>query len=106
MTFEPEHGTAGDPLGPPISSRPPSGVHAIFVGPHGVRAGWRAAMYLALFVFLLAALQLLATLTHIGALRPGMSLSPSLLFGWELASAVCAIVAAYVMARIEGRRFG
>jgi membrane protease YdiL (CAAX protease family) len=63
-------------------------------------------MYLALFLLLLGSLQALAMLTHIGALRPGMALSLDLLFGWELASAVCAIVAALVMARIEGRRFG
>jgi len=96
----------GDPLGPPISSRPLTGIHAIFLGPRGVRPGWRAAMYLALFILLLGSLQALAVLAHNGVLRPGIALSPQLLFGWELASAVCAIVAALVMARIEGRRFG
>ncbi len=45
---------------------PPSGMLAIFLGPDGVRAGWRAALYLALFLLFLVTLQSAAQILHHG----------------------------------------
>jgi membrane protease YdiL (CAAX protease family) len=83
----------------------PTGMHALFLGRGGVRAGWRAALYLALFFLPLLLLQELAALAHIRILLPE-ALSPGTLFVGEAAQAVCAIAAALVMARMEERPFG
>jgi uncharacterized protein len=82
------------------------GLEAIFLGPHGVRAGWRAAMYLALFFMFTLLLQLPGTLFHLHVLaQPGM-MTPGLLFAQESIAALSAIAAAVVMSRFEGRHLG
>lgn len=75
---------------------------AIFLGPHGMRAGWRAALYLALFLLFLITLQSLAQIVHHGIFAV---LTPENLFLSESAQTLSAIAAALVMAQIEARRF-
>src|ERR1700674_4369673 len=82
-----------------------TGLHNFFLGPRGVRAGWRAGLYLALFFLLLFFLEGLAALAH-GRIFVSGNLTPGILLAGEAAQAVCAIAAALVMARMEGRPFG
>ena len=87
------------------SAAGPTGIHAVFLGPQGVRAGWRAAMYVALFFLFLFILEGLAALFYPQVLVFRGQISPGVLFAQEAASAFCAVCAALVMGRIEGRRF-
>ncbi|MBS1849509.1 MAG: CPBP family intramembrane metalloprotease [Acidobacteria bacterium] len=102
-----------DPLAPPlppeitspVPSLPPPPpahpVHNIFLGPHGLRAGWRLLIYLA-FAFLLVLLARFFLQRLQGVIKVqlwGMMLG-------EFAAMVVAFVPAWIMARIEKRRFG
>lgn len=83
--------------------------HTIFRGPNGIRAGWRALIFLAIFagiVFLIAtALRLIAMAgAHIGGQEAG--LTPVGTGVGEGAGFLLAAVAAAIMARIEHRQFG
>jgi membrane protease YdiL (CAAX protease family) len=82
----------------------PTGLHNIFLGPRGLRPGWRAGLYLALFLLFLFLLQGLATLLH-GRIFVSEHVTPGILLAGEAAQAICAIAAALVMARMEARRF-
>ena len=83
----------------------------IFLQPEGVRAGWRAALYVALFVLLLALFSFVGAFVlragrasaagrHSGAFTSGA------LFLQEVAMALSAIIATLVMGALERRRFG
>ena len=90
---------------------PPSGpprflLEWIFLGPHGVRAGWRAALYIALFFLFISIGSMAVGLLHLSALAPGATLTPALLFTQEGLATLCAIAAALVLGRLEGRSFG
>jgi len=84
---------------PPASS--PSGILKIFIGPTGLRAGWRLLIYLAMFAALYAGLSTLVQLIHPKPL-PLMWL---LLVGDSLLL-VSAVLPVLVMMRLESRRFG
>jgi membrane protease YdiL (CAAX protease family) len=91
-------------LQPPPPQPPNSVIHTIFLGPDGLRAGWRFVIYLASFFALLYAL---AWVT-----RPLIPAHPHqrppvwvFLFG-ELESLVAAVVPALFLARMEKRAFG
>jgi membrane protease YdiL (CAAX protease family) len=91
-------------LPPPRSGQFP--LHSIFVGPHGVRAGWRAALYVALFFIFMS---IAATVIRIFLpllLVPNGPITPGILGLQEGLAVFCALLAAYVLARLEGRRFG
>ena len=80
---------------------PPRFVYVLFLGPEGLRAGWRFLLYLAMggFVFWLLVLTLrLMVPRRIGFLWGQMIT--------ELVLLVAALLPALVMARIEGRPFG
>ncbi len=96
----------GESFAPVMPAARPTGIHAIFLGPHEVRAGWRAAMYVALFFLFFIILQGFAALVFDQPFFVGGGINPGALFVQEVAAAVCAIAAALLMARIEGRRFG
>jgi uncharacterized protein len=83
-------------------SAPPQGMLRIFLGPHGVRAGWRAGMYLALVALFVFVVQEIAHLLHVGMFG---SFSSQGLFISETVQAACAIAAALVMAQLEARPF-
>jgi membrane protease YdiL (CAAX protease family) len=91
-------------LPPAVPKAEPAFLHTVFVGPNGLRAGWRFAIYFAAFFALL----ILITF----ATRPFLLLHPHqkppvwVLFLRELESLVAAIIPALVAARIEKRPFG
>jgi membrane protease YdiL (CAAX protease family) len=88
---------------------PPSKLRSIFVGPSGLRAGWRIAIYVALFVVcLLVVLFLLVHIPAFGKLRKeanGGTLTPIFLVALEFAQFGVALFAAWVMCRIERGNF-
>ncbi len=92
----------------PQSSIPPTAAHyTIFRGPNGIRAGWRALLFL-FFVASLFFLGGIITLVmlhgkrdgHMSALTPlGLSISEGVIF-------LFTSIAALIMARIENRHYG
>ena len=104
MNSDPEN-SRGDP-GRPAPVAKPQLFDRVFLGPQGVRSGWRAALYASLFFLLLIVVQLVAALFHYPpAAAPG-PLGPGQLFPSELAYVACAVAAALAMGAIEGRPFG
>jgi membrane protease YdiL (CAAX protease family) len=96
---------SGEPVIPP-SPAPPA-PNGMFRGPHGIRAGWRALIFLAimvaLFVLLVAALKIL------GRGRVGMGVSQLTPLGLGVSEGTLllfAVIAALIMSRIEQRKFG
>lgn len=99
---------AGDGAPPQL---PPSGsrgflLESIFLGPQGVRAGWRAGFYAALFLLLLSTAAMVGGRLHVAALAPGGTITPAVLATQEGLAALCAIATALVLGRLERRRFG
>jgi membrane protease YdiL (CAAX protease family) len=78
----------------------------VLLGPDGVRSGWRAAFYVALFLLFLLGLQLISLLLHVRLVTRADMITPGSLAIQELLSIASALAAALVMSRIEGRRFG
>ena len=91
------------PLPPAVPAAEPPFVHSVLVGPDGLRAGWRFAIYFAAFFAIL----MLITL----ATKPFLHLNPHqkppvwVLFLGELESLVAAIIPALVLAKVEKRPF-
>ena len=96
--------TQGETVQPP---RQGSGFKKIFVGPHGLRAGWRLLIYILLMVEIAACVGAIARL--FGAKRASGSLqqiTPLQLCLLEGALFFYSVVAAWIMSKIEGRKFG
>ncbi len=92
---------------PPEPSKPQRFLlESIFLGPNGVRAGWRAAFYVALFFLFFSALARAAGRLHIAAIGANGTITPQVLATQEGLAALCAILAALILARLERRRFG
>lgn len=98
---------------PPTSEQPsgpagPSGpfrLGLIFIGPHGIRAGWRLAMFAAIaffFVIVLAAPMLLLSPQTAG----GGAWNPVSFIIGDAVPFLAALLAARIMAEIEGRSMG
>ncbi len=85
-------------LQPPL---PPSTLRRVFVGPDGIRSGWRLLLYLLIFLAIGAAFGFLARLAHLRRLP----MIWNFLSG-EVLSLVAAVVPAFIMAWIEKRSFG
>src|SRR5271170_1187521 len=71
---------AGGP--PPLhAAHPPrnTAIDRMFLEPEGVRSGWRAAFYVALFLLFLLGLQLLALLSHVRLVTRASMITPSTL---------------------------
>jgi membrane protease YdiL (CAAX protease family) len=90
---------------PPVPGDPSNKIlETIFLGPNGMRAGWRAGLYLAMFVFFAALLQTILKLVHLSPpAQPGGGMAPGWLLAQELVLFAGALAAAGVMALIEGR---
>ena len=78
-------------------------LESIFLGPNGVRAGWRAALFVALFLLFVSLGGSALRLLHLSVPGP---ITPSVLGTQEGLAALCSIVAALIMSRLEQRRFG
>lgn len=98
-------------LSPAPTAPPDSGIlRKIFIGPNGMRAGWRFAMYAVFFAILLyifqRALRLIPLFVQITrkVQREGV-LTPQFEFIFESTTIAAALLAAVAMSRIEKRPF-
>jgi uncharacterized protein len=86
-----------------VAGSPPSGVAPIFLGPSGLRAGWRFAIYVAAVVGLLIALSYGIRFLFPKAEGKTPSLWAFLI--WECAAFLVAALPAFVLSRYEKRPF-
>jgi len=72
-------------------------LESLFLGPDGVRAGWRVALYVALFLLFLLLLEMAAGFLHLlGAVRAS-AITPGVLIEQEVLSLVSALGATLVL---------
>jgi uncharacterized protein len=90
------------PGGSMIPRHEPSRLERVFLGPNGIRAGWRLLIYLIIAIVAGIVLSLMA-----GPLgfRPAKGFSPSVAIYGEGVFVLALLLAAAVMARIERRSF-
>jgi membrane protease YdiL (CAAX protease family) len=96
---------------PPPSSSPQmpdesSGLRKIFVGPNGIRAGWRLIIFLMIVAVLNVCLGLALRLLHVNRAANEATLEPFQLFVLEGTIFLFACIATAIMARIEHRKLG
>ena len=103
--------TAGSvPVDEVTTAAPPrapqrSVLEAIFVGPNGIRAGWRLLIYFCLLAALSAVVRLVASRLFAQPQR-GQSPRPGVLLLSELVAFVVAVIASLIMAQIEKEKWG
>jgi uncharacterized protein len=91
-------------------SHTPSGFQSIFLGPNGLRAGWRLLIYSVLVIGLLAAFTIIRNggiegVRNARAHADQVTITP-LLMGWSTGMAFLLVcIATFVMSKIEGRKF-
>lgn len=103
-TSEPALTTASSPQ---PQAAPDSTLRRIFIGPYGLRAGWRLGIFIVIWICLnFVARTMLRLLLGPGAIGPATALTPLFLGAAEGLNFVDACIAAWIMAKIEGRRFG
>ena len=91
--------------GPPMiggRDRKQTLAETVFLGPSGVRAGWRAALYVAIFILIELVLQSLIAFGRFLAVAASLH-TPEVLLIQELVMIAGALGAAQAMALIEGR---
>jgi CAAX protease family protein len=91
------------------AAAPPSALQKIFTGPNGIRAGWRLAIFLAIFASLGGATQYALIHTSVGrefqqAIAKGELSAKTEILGEGL-NVIVLFIAAGIMTRIEKRRF-
>jgi uncharacterized protein len=75
-----------------------------FVGPDGIRAGWRLAIFLVIFIALIAGLSFMArTFSHTKP-PPASLLEPRTMLNNEVVAFLVVLFASWVMSRIERRQ--
>ena len=92
------------------SPRLASGLKPIFVGPHGLRAGWRLLMFLALFAVLFGGFVLIRAGGPQGFLEKyrnqnHITITPLVMGGSEAITLLFLCAAALIMAKFEHRKF-
>jgi membrane protease YdiL (CAAX protease family) len=113
MTTEPEAAGAALPAGQPIrAGAEPRRIRDIFIGPDGIRAGWRFLLFVALFlglqyIIVQRGLKLVPSFREIAKqAQTGGVVTPEFEFVFETAILVVAFLATWIMGRIEKRPFG
>jgi uncharacterized protein len=113
MTLEPETARTALPASPPIHDQAkPSGIRNIFMGPDGIRAGWRFLMFVALvaglqYIFVQRGLRLIPGFGEIAKqARAGGLLTPIFSLVFEGAELTVVLLATWIMGRVEKRPFG
>ncbi len=104
MNFEEGSGTAVPPAPPDRPDKSVPATTRVFIGPHGLRAGWRLLIFLVIFLGLVWAVGWVTR----DLLPPPRGGAPSwnYLVIREILTFGCVVAAAVVMGRIERRPFG
>jgi membrane protease YdiL (CAAX protease family) len=92
-----------EPFPPRLAGRKPAIFDTIFLGSEGVRAGWRAGLFVSLTLVLLTTLQLLAAAVGLPLGLNPRDLTPGPLLIQEIMLFACALVAAAALGLAEGR---
>ena len=92
-----------EPSRPHLATRKPAIFDTIFLGSEGVRAGWRAGLYISLTLVLLTTLQLLAGALGLPLGLNPRDLTPGPLLIQEIMLFACALGAAAALGLAEGR---
>lgn len=89
----------------PVVPAPPK--EGVFIGPYGLRAGWRLLLFFAIAIALSVAAAMVAKLLHLGGRPPGAlaQLTPVGLSITELTILIFTVIPALIMSKIEHRRF-
>lgn len=109
-TAEPAANYVDPLLSPALAEHAPAeepyrGLRWIFIGPQGLRAGWSAAIFLALFRLLISGIIVAAYHFHwVGKDESSMTYTPSFEILQESVVFLCLLCAAAIMAKIEGRK--
>jgi len=90
-----------DPQAPPADST----IKRIFIGPDGLRAGWRLVIFMAIVMAMSKVAQMTIRRFFPAALDP-TQLTPMRIIAPDLLFCFILAVAAWVMSKIEGRRIG
>jgi membrane protease YdiL (CAAX protease family) len=90
---------------PTIPPQTPERRYDAFIGPNGLRAGWRLFLALAIFMALQLGLKLIVFGHGGSVVRIFSSFTPAGIFLGESLVLVCVLFTAWVMSIIEGRRF-
>jgi membrane protease YdiL (CAAX protease family) len=105
----PNSGPVPTPVQPEPPEQRPSRLRRMFIGSAGLRAGWRFAIFVVLFmVFASIALSLLVHFSEFGKLRKAAvagTLTPTYLIVFEIVQFGTALLAAAIMCRIERADF-
>src|ERR1700683_4614391 len=95
------------------SSLPTFGLKSIFVGPNGLRAGWRVLMFIALVAVLFAGFVLIRAggpeafrEAYRNQKQSQITITPLLMGASEAITLLVLCIAALVMGKIEHRKFG
>ncbi|MFY9732921.1 MAG: type II CAAX endopeptidase family protein [Candidatus Acidiferrales bacterium] len=88
-----------DPQTPPADSTP----KRIFIGPHGLRAGWRLLIFMAIVVAMSRVARMIITRFFPAALDP-VQMTPMRIIAPDVLFCIILAVAAWIMSKIEGRR--
>jgi CAAX protease family protein len=90
-----------DPQTPPADST----AKRIFIGPNGLRAGWRLLVFMAIVKAMATVAQMIITRFYPAALDP-TQMTPMRIIAPDLLFCFILTVAAGIMSKIEGRRLG
>ena len=90
-----------DPPTPPADST----TKRIFIGPNGLRAGWRLLIFMAIVMAMSKVAQMIIRRFFPAALDP-TQLTPMRIIAPDLLFCCILAVAAWIMSKIEGRRLG
>jgi len=108
-----DHGTEGNSQSTIVTApAPPSKpaqplIKTIFFGPNGIRAGWRFVIFFAILQLLTIAVGMGLRLLHVppSALHPA-TLTPSRVIAFDGSTLLLAVIATWIMAKIERRKLG
>jgi uncharacterized protein len=93
--------TRHNPQAPPLDST----IRRIFIGPNGLRAGWRLLIFMAIVKALASVAQIIIARYFPAALDP-VQLTPLRIIAPDLLFCLILAVATWIMSRLEGRRMG
>jgi len=95
-------------IAPPPPPPPPprrSAAYRTFVGPHGLRAGWKVVIFFILVAALTVVLHPLGRLLHVhGKLDPELPMPANVAFVEELLGMIAVLLATFLMARFIDRK--
>jgi hypothetical protein len=87
----------------PSSLQVRDGSISVFFGSHGLRAGWSALLFVAIFFVLSQLAGVVEVILRLPTLYPRVSASPAAALVYELTNVGAVMLATWIMAHIEGR---